>query len=134
MTRAAAAVAAIALGAAVAAGCGGGEGDDLLTEEGIQGCLTAAGYRVEPPAAASSPALGSVSPDFRAVDPGGVGAEVVVQGSDEKARRSAADIRGALTGFGAQGSEGVAGGNAILVFEDSPTEESRSAAEGCLSR
>ena len=116
--------------AALASGCG--DGEDLLSESSLRECLASEGLTVEAPDLVASPALGNVSPDFRAVTEEGAGVDVVVQASEEKARRSAADIQGALRSLGAGGSEVVSNRNAIAVFEEPPVASSRQAVERCL--
>lgn len=117
----------------ILAGCGGGDGEELLDEDGLRDCLAEGGLAVESVGVAASPGLGNVSPDFRVVTAEGVAVDVVVQGTDEKARRSAADIRGALQGFGAVGSEVVAERNALVVFDAAPSDDARRAVEDCLA-
>jgi len=110
-----------------------GNGEELVEESSLRECLADEGMRVEAPDLASGAALGNVSPDFRVLAGQGTRADVVVQGTEQKAKRSAADIRGALASFGA-GSEVVARRNAIVVYEQAPSETSRAAIEGCLER
>ena len=124
-----AAVAAIAL----AAGCGGGDGgEDLAAEDDVRVCLKDAGLEIEPPGVSQNPGLGSASPDFRALGEDGVAIDVVVFGSAEKAERAAADVRGALAGFGAGDVEVLYDRNALAVFNAAPSDADRSAVEQCL--
>jgi hypothetical protein len=118
--------------AAVVAGCGGG-GDDLIEEGSLRDCLAEEELSIEVPEIGESAGLGNVSPDFRAVTKDGAGIEVVVQGNEQKAERTAADISGALASFGATGSEVVSERNAIVIFEESPADPLRASVEGCLS-
>ena len=113
-------------------GCGGG-GDGNLDEAGVRDCLAAAGMRIERPAAQANPALGSVSPDFRA-SLGGDAVEIVVEPSDKRARRSAADLHGALSSFGVPdpGARLQSRGNVVAVFARDPGAAARDAVAGCL--
>src|SRR5687768_16282773 len=116
--------------ATLVSGCG--DGEDLLSESSLRDCLAGAGLTVEAPDLVASPALGNVSPDFRAVTEEGAGVDVVVQASEAKARRTAADIQGALQSLGAGASEVISNRNAIAVFEAPPADASRRAVERCL--
>jgi hypothetical protein len=113
------------------AGCG--DGEDLIGESSLQDCLAGEGLRAEAPDLAASASLGNVSPDFRVLTTEGTGVDMIVQGSEERARRTAADIRGALQAFGATDSVVLARRNAIAVFEQAPTDASRQAVERCLA-
>jgi hypothetical protein len=106
--------------------------EDLLGQSELQDCLGGKGMTIEAPDLATSATLGNVSPDFRAVTEDGAGVNVVVQGSEQKARRAAADIRGSLQTLGAPGSEVLSQQNAIAVFEETPSDASRKAVEECL--
>lgn len=124
---------AVLIAAALAlAACG--DGEELVEESSLRECLAGEDLRVEAPDLTSGAALGNVSPDFRVVAGDGTEADLVVQGTEEKARRSAANIRGALASFGAAGSEVVTTRNAIVVYEQPPSEGSRDAIDGCLQR
>jgi hypothetical protein len=115
-------------------GCGGGDGGDAkLDQAGVRECLAAAGMRIERPAARANPALGSVSPDFRA-SLGGDAVDIVVEPSEKRARRSAADLHGALSTFGVPdpGARLQARGNVVAVFERDPGTAAREAVAGCL--
>jgi hypothetical protein len=128
-----AALLAVALSALPAASCGGGE--ETVSEDSLRDCLIEQGLtRSTGPAALASPNLGNVSPDFVASLPNGAGVSVVVEGSAESARRSAADIRGALQAFGlaAAGELVISARNAIAVFERPPSAQDRDAVSGCL--
>lgn len=137
MRRPVAAILALSLALALglgAAGCGGGDdGEDLLSEEAVRDCLAEAGLEIEPAALTANPVLGSASPDFRAVTADGVAVDVVVMASERKARRTVADVRAALAGFGASGQEVRAQGNAIVVFDRAPSEAEGAQVEGCLA-
>ena len=125
------AVIAVLLAGALTA-CGDGDGEDLVEEGSLRDCLAGAGLKVEAPDVAAGARLGNVSPDFRAITTEGDGLDVIVHGTEQKARRSAADIRGALATFGAAGSEVVARRNAVVVFEQAPSGGSSEAVESCL--
>ncbi|HEX2359484.1 MAG TPA: hypothetical protein VHH72_06680 [Solirubrobacterales bacterium] len=125
-------LAVLALGTGLAAGCGGGDGEELVEEGPLRDCLTDKGLTIEPPDLSASAGLGSVSLDFRAATPDGTAVDFVVQGTAEKAERSAADIRAARAGFGGVGGEVIASRNAIAVFDAEPSDDARAAVEGCL--
>ena len=119
--------------AALIAGCGGGGDDeDLAAEDDVRNCLTEAGLEIEPPGVSPNPGLGSASADFRALGEDGVAIDVVVFGSAEKAERAAADVRGALAGFGAGDAEVVFDRNALAVFDAGPSDADRQTVEDCL--
>lgn len=118
----------------ILAGCGGGGDDDRLTREALRDCLAEGGLAVEQEGAAVRAGLGNVSPDFRVTTKEGVAVDVVVLGSARKARRSAADVRGALRGFGAEGREVVSERNAIVVFGSKASQEARRTIDDCLAR
>lgn len=119
------------LALAAAAGCGGDDGDDLTSEDALRNCLTDAGLTIEPPDLGNSASLGSASPDFRVLSGGGQAADVIVEGREEKALKTAADIEGAKQSFGAAQSVVVRERNTVVVFEDAPSEEFSREVEGC---
>jgi hypothetical protein len=59
---------------------------------------------------------------------------VVVLGSEGKARRTAADVRGAMLPLGISDPDKrvVARENVVAVFADSPSREERDAVSACL--
>ena len=57
----------------------------------------------------------------------------MVFGNAEKAERAAADVRGALAGFGAGDAEVLADRNALAVFDEAPSDADRETVEGCLT-
>jgi hypothetical protein len=119
--------------AAVGAGCGGGGDDeDLATEDDVRNCMSEAGLEIEPPGLSPNPGLGSASPDFRALGEDGVAIDVVVFGNPDKAERAAADVRGALAGFGAGDAEVLFEGNALAVFDQAPSGADRDTVQACL--
>ena len=118
----------------LAAGCGGEEdAPELASEDGLRECLADEGLQAAPEAQATSPALGSVAADFTVVTAEGVAVDVVVVGTEEKARRAAADISAALASLGAADAEVVSGRNAIAVFEARSSGDELDAAEDCLA-
>jgi len=110
----------------------GEEEDPLVDEDELRGCLSEAGLAMEAPDLSSSAALGSATPDFRAVTAEGTAVDLVVLGTERKAERAAVDIRAARAGFGG-GGEVLVHRNAVAVFEAAPTEASRAAVEDCLA-
>ncbi len=132
MGRAITATTAALLAIAGAGGCGGGEGDGLLEENALRACLAEGGIGAEPVTSGPDPGLGNISADFRAATAEGIRVEVVVQGSAQKARRTAADVRAALQAFGASESEVVTARNAIVVFAGTPSDRALEVARECL--
>jgi hypothetical protein len=125
--------AAIAAGAALAlAGCGGGDGEDLIAEDELRTCVGDAGMEIGAPDTASASRLGNVAPDFSATAADGTPIDVVVEGKPEKAERTAANVEGALLSLGVAGSEVVRSKNAIVIFEKPPGEAARAAVADCL--
>jgi hypothetical protein len=127
-------LAAIALSLALCAGIAacGEEEEQLVDEDELRGCLTGEGLKMEAPDLSSSAALGSTTPDFRALTAEGTAVDLVVLGTERKAERAAIDIRAARAGFGG-GGEVLVNRNAIAVFDVAPTEGSRSTVESCLA-
>jgi hypothetical protein len=118
--------------AAVAAGCGGG-GDGAIEEPALRECLAEGGLQVEAAAPATSPTLGNASPDFRALIDD-VAVDVIVVRDQERAQRTAADLRGALGTFGVTDVDALLleERNVIAVFSQAPTPEQREAVASCL--
>jgi hypothetical protein len=127
-----ASIAAALLALAGACGCGGGGGDGLVEEDALRVCLADGGISVDALAPATGPGLGNVSADFSATTAEGVGVNAVVQGTEQKARRTAADVRAALGAFGASESEVVVARNAIVVFAGTPSDEALEVTQECL--
>ena len=126
------ALAAIALASALSA-CGGGT--DLVSEGDLRDCLADQGLSFQGAAQTTpSPGLGNVSADFSAAISGGGQVDLIVSGSEEKARRQAADISGALTSFGVAGAGErlLAKRNVVAVFDHAPTSSDRDAVSACL--
>jgi hypothetical protein len=114
-----------------AIGCGGG-GDGGIDEGDLRECLAEGGHGVEA-AATASPTLGSASPDLRAsID--GLPVDLIVERDDDRARRTAADLRGALSTFGVQNVDQrlLEEGNVIAVFSGDPSAGQREAVASCL--
>lgn len=105
-----------------------------MSEDSLRDCLLEGGLSFSGPAQLAGPSLGNVSPDFVAALPEGSGVSLVVEGTAEKARRQAADVRGALQGFGVAGAGDrvITGRNAIAVFERPPTAQDRETVGACL--
>jgi len=120
-----------ALVAPALAACGD-DTEDLVEEASLRECLADSELKIQPPPATAGGGLGNVSPDFTAVTAEGVEVEVVVHGSEQKAMRSAADIRGALVSFGAPASEVLQRRNTIAVVGEGASEAERAAIEDCL--
>lgn len=123
---------AVAAAAILAAGCGGDDGEDLTSEDALRDCLTEEGLTVEAADLSSSASLGNASPDFRVMAGTGEIADVIVEGSAQKADRTAADVQAAKASFGAGQTVVVKDRNAIVVFEDEPPGEFRSQVETCV--
>ena len=121
----------IAAAAMLAAGCGGDDGDDLTSEDALRDCLTEEGLTVEASDLSSSASLGNASPDFQVMSGDGEIADVIVEGSDQKADRTAADVQGAKASFGAGQAVVVKEQNAVIVFEREPPAEFREQVETC---
>lgn len=123
----------IAVLALLAAGCGGDDGDDLTSEEALRDCLSEQGLTVEASDLSSSASLGNATPDFRVMSQNGEIADVIVEGSEEKANKVAADVQGAKQSFGAGNAVVVKEKNAVVVFEDEPATDFRDSVETCVS-
>jgi hypothetical protein len=119
--------------ALILAGCGGGD-DDAITEGSLRDCLADQGLRQRPEGSTPNAPLFNLSPDFRMQVRGGGSVGLLVEGSDEKARRRAADIRGSLQTLGIADPDSrlVARRNVIAVFERAPTSDAREAVASCL--
>lgn len=131
VARRPAAVGTVAL-ALMAAGCGGDDGEDLTSEDALRDCLTEQGLTLEASDLGSSAGLGNASPDFQVISGEGEIADIVVEGSERKAARTAADIKGAKASFGVGQTVVVRQRNAVAVFEDQPPAEFRLQVETCI--
>jgi hypothetical protein len=124
---------ALALLAALA-GCGGDEGEGgQVQEDALRDCLTEEGLTVEASDLGASAGLGNASPDFQVTSSKGEIADVLVEGSDEKANRRAADIQGAKQSFGAGQTDVVVKRNAVIVYERTPPADFRQQLETCVT-
>jgi len=131
LARAASAVIAVAL-ATAGGGCGS-DGDDRLEESSLRECLAAGELEIEPPGAtAAGAALGTASPDFSATTPGGIEVDVIVTEGDRAAKRTAADVRAALLGFGVADAEIMSERNAVVVVTGEASADARGVIEDCL--
>ncbi|HEU4980663.1 MAG TPA: hypothetical protein VFT14_05560 [Solirubrobacterales bacterium] len=141
MTRRIGALALFGLALSVAA-CGDG-GSELLTEGGVRECLADAQIAVKAPGTADAEVPGyaplylETAPDFTAFAKDGTGVDVVVQGSAERARRTAAHVKGTLESLGgsfaAASARVVQGQNAVAVFHRSASAANRNAVRACLA-
>jgi hypothetical protein len=129
--RAAAVLVAAAL---VVAGCGEEEEEEGIGEDSLRRCLADAGLSQKPEGATPNAPLFNLPTDFRLGVPGGGSAGFVVEGSEEKIRRRAADIRAALRTFGVADPDRrlVARGNVIAVFDRAPKAAARHTVDSCL--
>ena len=128
--RLASALIALAL---AASGCGG-EDEEAIGEDSLRTCLAEAGWKQRPEGTTPNAPLFNLPTDFRLRVPDGGSAGFVVEGSEEKVRRRAADIRAALRTFGVADPDQrlVARRNVIAVFDRPPSAEARRAVESCL--
>ena len=125
----AAAFASLAL---LAAGCGGDDSEDLTSEDALRDCLSEEGLTVEASDLSSSASLGNASPDFQVQSDNGEIADVIVEGTDEKANKTSADVQAAKQSFGAGQTVVVREKNAVVVFEGEPPADFREQVETCL--
>jgi hypothetical protein len=113
------------------AGCDGGE--EEISQDQIRDCLAGEARAPREGSDTTVAVLGSVSPDFRVTLSSGTAVDFVVEGTEEKARRKAADIRGALQSFGVATQQRLLiGRNVIAVFERPPSTEDRDRVAKCL--
>jgi hypothetical protein len=128
----------IALAAAVVASpaglaaCGDDQPGGQVREEALRDCLTEQGLTVEASDLGSSAAAGNATPDFQVRPKTGEIADILVVGSDEKAKRRAADISGAKQSLGAGQTDIVVSRNAVIIFEQTPPDAFRRQVETCL--
>jgi hypothetical protein len=121
---------AVALVASLAA-CDGGE--EEISQDQIRDCLAGEARAPREGSGTTVAVLGSVSPDFRVTLSSGTAVDFVVEGTEEKARRKAADVRGALQSFGVASQQRLlTGRNVIAVFERAPSTEDRDRVAKCL--
>lgn len=129
--RIAAALLALTLGAF---GCGGDAEEEAIGEDSLRNCLADAGLKQQAEGATPNAPLFNLPTDFRLRVPDGGSAGFVVEGSEEKVQRRAADIRAALRTFGVANPDQrlVARRNVIAVFDRVPSTETRRAVESCM--
>ena len=115
--------------------CGGDE-SELIGENSLRECLAQEGLGANPEgaAAATPPVYLSTAPDFSAYSADGKRLDVVVQGSEEKAERTAADVSGAMLPLGIPDAQErvIAKRNVVAVFADTPSAQEREAASSCV--
>lgn len=120
--------------ALIALGCGGG-GDETTGEEAVRDCLAQAGLEIEAvgPGTGAAVPLGNATPDFRAVADG-LAVDVMVERDDQRAQRTAVDLRAALSTLGAADADlrVLEGANVVAVFDGEPSTAQRDAVAGCL--
>jgi hypothetical protein len=120
------------------AGCGGGGDDeDGLTEDSVRDCLAEAGLTAEKPADKSDATgyapLSNAVPDFVLFAADGTSVGVSVHGTEEKAQRAAADLNGAIQSLGGADPRDVTSNrNVVVIYGDTPSEQTQQAVEGCL--
>ena len=114
--------------------CGGDDGDGgQVQEDALRDCLTEEGLTVEASDLGSSAGLGNATPDFQVMSEQGEIADILVEGSDQKAKNKAADIAGAKQSFGAGQTDVVVKENAVIVYERTPPADFSEQVETCLS-
>ena len=118
---------------AAASGCGG-EDEEVIGEDSLRNCLAGAGWKQQAEGTTPNAPLFNLPTDFRLRASDGGSAGFVVEGSEEKVQRRAADIRAALRTFGVANPDQrlVARRNVIAVFDRVPSAEARTAVESCL--
>jgi hypothetical protein len=122
---------------ALLVGCGGDE-SDLVSEKSVRDCLVDTGIGLQPQGAPDSAAgfAPFFAPDFTAHTKGGQTVNVVVEGSVERARRTAAHVRSAVASLGTSGSGAgaivVSRENVVAVFSSAPSAGDRDAVRSCL--
>jgi hypothetical protein len=128
-------IAAAALASPLAS-CGGDE-NEQLTEDSVRECLAEheLGAKARGAEASGPPLYLSTAPDFSAYSRSGTRVDVVVQGTEAKAERTAADVQGAMLPLGISDADQrvVAKQNVVAVFADSPSREEREAVSACLA-
>jgi hypothetical protein len=116
------------------AGCGGG-GESLVGEDSLRDCLGKHGFTfgAQTPGATGYAPIFHVAADLQGAIRG-ISINVFIEKNAERARRDAADARGALTAVGIADPTGsvVAHRNAVVVFDRPPPAEAREAVRSCL--
>ncbi len=117
----------------VALGCGGEE-ESAVGEDSLRNCLADAGWKQQAEGATPNAPLFNLPTDFRLRASDGGSAGFVVEGSDEKVKSRAADIRASLRTFEAAEPDQrlVAKRNVIAVFDRVPSAEARRSVEACI--
>jgi hypothetical protein len=129
--RIAAALLVLTLGAS---GCGSDAEQEAVGEDPLRNCLADAGLKQQAEGATPNAPLFNLPTDFRLRVPDGGSAGFVVEGSEEKVQRRAADIRAALRTFGVADPDQrlVVRRNVIAVFDRVPSAETRRSVESCI--
>ncbi|MGH2983568.1 MAG: hypothetical protein ACRDK5_04835 [Solirubrobacterales bacterium] len=128
--RAAAALLALTL---AVSGCGE-EDEEAIGEDSLRNCLADAGLKRQAEGTTPNAPLFNLPTDIRLKVRDGGSAGFVVEGSEEKVQRRAADIRAALRTFGVADPDQrlVVRGNVIAVFDRVPSAETRRTVESCM--
>jgi hypothetical protein len=117
------------------AGCGGGGGESLIGEDALRNCLGKHGvaFGAQSPGATSYAPLFHVAADLQGTM-GQTSIDVFIEKDAQRARRDAADAKGALTGIGVTDPAGsvVAQRNAVVVFDRPPPAQAREAVRACM--
>jgi hypothetical protein len=122
---------------ALLVGCGGNEAD-LVSEKSVRDCLADTGIALQPQGAPDSAGgfAPFFAPDFTAHTKSGQTVGVVVEGSVQRARRTAAHVRSAVASLGTSGRGTdaivVSRENVVAVFSSSPSAADRDAVRSCL--
>ena len=138
MSRRLGAVACLAL-ISLSPGCGGGGGDDRVSETTVRKCLVKGRIGLRPPQSGDAESTGYAPifvPDFIAYAPDGTPVAIVVQGSARRAQQTAAHVRSALASLGNPAGGGdrvVSSRNAVAVFKRPPSARLRAEVRSCLA-
>jgi hypothetical protein len=128
------AVACLAL-TSLAAGCGGGGGEQTIAADAVRDCLAGHGatFGAGRAGATGFAPLFHLAADLQG-SIGGTSVEIFVEKGLAAARRVAADARGALgsVGISAAGGRVLQLRNAVAVFEPAPSARTRAAVSACL--
>ena len=125
------------------AGCGGDDETAQLSEGDVRECLAGEQIVVRAPdakvpeAPQYAPLYLDTAPDFIAYAKDGTAVDVVVLGSAERAKRTAAHAKGTLESLGgtfaAASNRVLQDENVVVVFHRDPTAASRTAVRACLA-
>jgi hypothetical protein len=117
------------------AGCGGG-GESLVGEDALRDCLGKHGatFGAQSPGATGYAPLFHVAADLQG-KLGGTSIDVFIEKNADRARRDAADAKGALTAVGISDPAGsiVSQRNAVIVFARPPPAQAREAVRSCMA-